>query len=224
MANVPTMKKNIISMRKDRVFTKCTYDDVGRIYNFECGTSYHSVTTALGNTANKQFLVNWRNRLGDKEADRQVKIAQDLGEAFHYCGEMYFKGEQRKKVYPIVEFLWKKMQKNLKPVTDVFSVEGVLYSDFIRLAGRGDAVIEWAGELAIFDFKCVNYWIPEFLHDYWLQCTIYAHMWEALHGKRPKKIILGIANKKLLKTKVFIKEPAPFAKETIERINQFHSM
>ncbi len=209
-------------MSKHRQFTDCTYDDIGRIYNF-VDASYYSVTTALGATADKEFLVEWRNRIGDEEADRQVAKAQDYGEAFHYCGEMFLKGEDREKQHPFVEMIWKKMIPKLRPITDVLGVEDVLYSDLIKLAGRGDAVVRWNGKLAILDFKLINYWFKEFIHDYWLQCTIYAHMWEFLYGERPELIILAMGNKKVMDTKVLIEKPGPFAKETIARIGSFHA-
>ena len=213
----------MIIHQKDRKFTECTYDDVGRIYNFECGTHYHSVTTALGYTADKSFLERWRERIGNEEADRQVAKAQNYGEAFHYCGEMYLKKVARDRQHAFVEMMWRKMQQKMNGrVTAVHSVEGVLYSDIIRLAGRTDAVIDWDNVLTVFDYKLVNYWIPEFLHDYWIQATIYAHMWEYLTGQRPKKLVLGVGNKKQMKAKTFENDPNKFAKEAVERIQAFH--
>lgn len=208
-----------------RDFVDNTYDDYGRLYNFNQSVSYYSATTALSNTADKEFLVRWRERLGDEEADRQLAIAQKLGESFHEIGEYWLKNEPMShKPIALAKMVFKKLKPLLEPITKVHSVEDVLYSDLIRLAGRGDAVVDWKGELAILDFKFVNYWKAEWIYDYWLQCTIYAHMWEFMYGARPKKIILAMGNKKTLQAKVLVKEPGPFAKETIDRIKQFHEM
>lgn len=204
-------------------FLECTYDPIGRIYHFDPDTEYYSVTTALGYTADKEFLVRWRDKIGDEEADRQVIKAQNYGEAFHFCGEMFLKGENRDKQHPFVEMMWKRMKAKLSPITEVLGVEDVLYSDICRLAGRGDAVVRWNGELAILDFKLVNYWFPEFIHDYWLQCTIYAHMWEFLHGERPTKVILAMGNKKQMTAKVIVNDVRPYIKETVDRIALFHA-
>lgn len=223
-----------------RRFIMNRYDDIGRVYimSQKLGTdlfmpclredkNYYSVTTALGATKDKSYLVDWRKRIGDEEADKQVAHASVLGEAFHECGERFFLKDKSKPVdpqIPLIKLLWRKMEPKLKPVEQVHSVEQVLYSDHVRLAGRGDAVVVWNGDLCILDFKCINSWKKDWLEDYWLQCTIYAHMWEMMYGIRPTKIVLAIANKKLLQTKIFEGNPNDYAKEAVKRIQAFHAM
>lgn len=59
------------------------YDtEEGRIYVTPDGPMW-SVTTLLGVTADKEYLVEWRERIGDEEADRIVERACERGERMH---------------------------------------------------------------------------------------------------------------------------------------------
>jgi ATP-dependent exoDNAse (exonuclease V) beta subunit len=226
-------------MKYIRSFLNNTYDETGRIYHLtepirydlpkdtqnitKADKSYYSVTTALGATADKEFLVAWRERLGEEEADKQVEKAQNFGTQFHLVGEHFLKqSELTEKINPFVKIVFTRLIPKLRPhITKVISVEGVLYSDVAMLAGRADGIVEWDGKLAVIDYKLVNFWNPEFIHDYWLQCSIYAHMYEFMYDERPKKIILAMGNKNTGLAQVLIKDPNDYAKEAVGRIIQF---
>lgn len=51
--------------------------------------TFPSVTSVLGETADKEWLVNWRNRIGEKEADLISTDATKRGTVMHRLCEIY---------------------------------------------------------------------------------------------------------------------------------------
>jgi hypothetical protein len=201
-----------------------SYDDIGRIYHTDKG-SYYSVTTMLGNTADKGFLDDWADRIGKDEAAKRTRVAAHMGEQYHQLGEDYF----NKVPYSDVQWMAKHMFDKTIPILDkhvtkIHAVEITLFSHLLQLAGRTDAVVDWDRELAIFDFKCINHHVPEWLEDYWIQTTVYAKCLQEMYGLKAKKLVLVCANKKSLKAKAFVSSPGLHAKDAVERIQVFRKM
>ena len=72
------------------IVEKFPYNELDSTTNKETGKRYYtsptgeklaSVTTILGHTMDKTFLVEWRKRIGDKAADQIVKEASAAGAA-----------------------------------------------------------------------------------------------------------------------------------------------
>ena len=58
--------------------------DIGRYYIDSNNSPVPSVTTVLNKTSNKSDSIQqWRNRVGDKEADRITKQSTDIGSMVH---------------------------------------------------------------------------------------------------------------------------------------------
>ena len=202
------------------------YDDVGRVYVFDNGVRYHSVTTMLGATGNKEALRRWRNRVGDKKADRVSAIASHLGEEYHLLGEHYLLGTPYPpKVNPISTRVFKSTIPILKKhVTKVHSVEEALFTDKYRLAGRTDAVVDWDSVLSIFDFKLLGHHDRKWLSDYWIQAAIYAQCWYEMYNVLPKRLVLVVGNKETLTTKYFVSNTKAHQKKLNYRVSAFHAM
>ena len=64
--------------------------DIGRHYLDSNTNPVPSVTTVLSNTSkSKDGLIQWRNRVGNEEAERIIKQSTDIGTAVHEGIEKY---------------------------------------------------------------------------------------------------------------------------------------
>jgi len=90
------------------------------------------------------------------------------------------------------------MFKSLKPFLDkinnIHVLEGALYSDILKLAGRVDCIAEYENELAIIDFKTSTE--PkkrEWIDNYIAQECAYAMMYYERTSIKVKKLVTLIA-------------------------------
>jgi len=204
-----------------------TYDDLGRVYVFDDGDRYHSVTTMLGATSDKDGIRRWRAEVGEDEANRISKIASHMGEQFHLLGEYYLKGKNCLPIVnPISSHIFNTTTKPIleEHVTEVMSVEEVLYSLDLRLAGRTDSVLKWDGKLSIFDFKLLNNSDRKWLTDYWIQTTVYAHCWKEMYGVMPEQLVLVIGNKNTFESVYYTARIKPYVADMNRRVFQFNSL
>lgn len=168
-------------------FIEHTYDDIGRIYNFDDGSKYYSVTTALGVTKDGTFLEEWRKKVGEERAEAVTRLACSIGTDMHEILEYYLKNEE-------MDSPPSKYSQNLanqitpfidKRVSRVHQVETVVYSDRFKLAGTADAIVTYANHLTVLDFKTAKR-MPkiEWIYDYLCQLAIYAMMLEEMSGTK----------------------------------------
>ena len=102
-----------------------------RLYNTPSG-NLPSVTTILDRTKDKTFLVEWKKRVGEEEANRITKEASGLGTIFHKHLENYILGEQRPNGNNFVYKLAKDMsevviEKGLVNINEIWGSEISLY-------------------------------------------------------------------------------------------------
>ena len=155
----------------------------GRRYVTLDGNAYPSVTTILG-IVNEEKIAAWRKRVGEDEANKIGTRAANRGTAVHSIIEKYLHGEDTTEFLPHI----RQSLENLKPlidknVTKVYATEVSLYSDHLKAAGTGDAVLEWAGVATIIDWKTSRR--PKKKKDiptYFMQGSAYAVMWEERTG------------------------------------------
>lgn len=172
--------------------------DNGRRYVTPNGDSYPSVTTVLS-SYNKEGILAWRNRVGEKEANRISTQASRRGTAMHSYCEKYLLNEmtmvQLKSMMPNVKQLFKQITPHLdNNIGKVYCLEKSLYSDILRIAGQVDCIAEWEGTLSVIDFKTASkYKKEENIQNYFMQCTAYALMFEHLTGMEIQQIVVAIA-------------------------------
>ena len=65
----------------------------GRYYESEEQEKFYSVTTFLSKTADKTHLINWRKRVGNKEADKISRDASSFGTKLHLLAEKLLDNE-----------------------------------------------------------------------------------------------------------------------------------
>ncbi|RLA62562.1 MAG: hypothetical protein DRQ78_07855 [Epsilonproteobacteria bacterium] len=171
-------------------FLRHEYDDIGRIYIFDDGSKYYSVTTMLGATGDKKFLIEWKKRIGVQRAEAELKYAGDIGTAMHEALEHYLIHFEEPQ-YPnsVVKNLAKQIIPYInKRVEGVHATEKILYSDRLELAGTVDGVVDYIFNSGvhptILDFKTSKKEKKlEWIHDYLLQLAIYGIMMEEMTGQ-----------------------------------------
>ena len=187
------------------------HEDIGRRYHRPDGRAYKSVTTELKPMSNST-IRGWRQnetikRNGDVDAatrhcDRHSQESIDVGNALHaYCEEYLNNRDPVEKTGPFeVELafnpwrLFECMKANLNRIDNIRGVEFPVYDDDLRLAGTIDCAADWDGEFCIIDHK--NARTPRSrsqVQKYFMQGSLYAHMWEKLYGERPVKLVVNMA-------------------------------
>lgn len=155
-----------------------------RFYEVE-GEHFPSVTTVLSSLS-KEGLQEWRNRVGEAEADKIMKAAASRGTRAHKMWEEYLRNDPgfSKGAMPTTITLFKQLQPWLDRNIDfLYGNEIPLYSKALRTAGRCDAVASVNGRPAIIDFKTSAKEKKEsYIKNYFLQCTVYSMMVEEMYG------------------------------------------
>ena len=169
--------------------------DGKRHYVTPDGNKYISITTLLSNLS-KAGIQKWRNHVGEEEANRISTKASRRGTGVHSICESYIKNEDghlNGKMPNEVE-MFKSINPLLDCIDNVHCVEGALYSDELKLAGRTDLIAEFNEELAVIDYKTsrkIKTW--EMCHSYFMQGAFYAHAYEERTGVPVNDIVIIIA-------------------------------
>jgi genome maintenance exonuclease 1 len=170
----------------------------GRTYETPSGEKYPSITTVLS-SYNKKALFEWRQRVGEEEANRIASKASRRGTKLHTVCENYLLGELSSMKMQTMMPDTKELFMQLRPYIDenvgkVYGLEQALYSHRLRLAGRCDCIAEWNGELSIVDYKSASRDKSEDgILNYFMQCTAYAEMFEEITGMPINQIVVAIA-------------------------------
>ena len=170
----------------------------GRRYKTPSGDLYESITTVLGNNPEKKKgLMEWRKRVGEKEANRISRLASTRGTAMHTICENYLNNDEDYigKAMPNAIDMFRTIQPVLdEAITKVYMQECALYSDTYRLAGRVDCIADIRGELTVVDFKTsMKKKKREWVHDYYLQTAAYSFMFEEMYGEKVDQTLILIA-------------------------------
>lgn len=168
----------------------------GRYYELPSGKHVLSVTNILSRY-NAKSLNDWKERVGQVEADKISTQAKVRGTAVHDLCEKYLLNKKNisEGAMPFNYSEFKKIQSILdKYVNLVYGVEYMVYSEELCTAGTTDLICNWKGETAIVDFKTSKYSKNEtYIHHYFIQATCYALMVEHLYNIQIPKIIIIMA-------------------------------
>ena len=171
----------------------------GRIYKTPGGKSYPSITTVLS-SYNKKAIYEWRQRVGEEEANRISRAASGRGTRLHNAVEKYLLNEmtelKRKTIMPDALPLYTQLENILKvKIGDIYGIEQPLYSDRLGIAGRCDCIAEWEGVLSIVDWKTAkDYKQKNHIQNYFMQGAAYAEMFEETTGRPIEQVVIAIAN------------------------------
>ena len=174
-----------------------TTDD-GRRYTTPDGKVYPSITTVLS-SYNKQAILEWRQRVGEEEANRVSRKASNRGTKLHSTVEQYLLNEmsplKMHTMMPDMKELFLKVKPFLdENVNNIYGIEQPLYSHRLRLAGRCDCIGEWDGKISIIDWKTANYSKEkDQIANYFMQASAYAEMFGEITGIEVNQIVVAIA-------------------------------
>jgi len=170
--------------------------DTGRYYKTPTGELYPSVTTVTG-LMGADAIKQWRDRVGDEEANRVSSQAATRGTRIHQLCENYLNNDNidtSKYTFDDVENFRLLKQQLDTNIDNIHLQEVRLYSDYLKMAGTVDCIAEWKGKLAIIDFKTARK--PknkEYILNYFCQATAYAIMYEERFSIPVSRIVILIS-------------------------------
>jgi len=186
---------NPISLGYDDLLVKNTPS--GRRYCTPEGLSYPSITTVLG-AMHKEGLQEWKQAVGEEEANRICHHAATRGTAMHSIVERYLNNDYPyfiKEDMPHTRALFNSIKPHLdNNISEIYMQECPLYSDHLEVAGRVDLVAKFAGKKSIVDFKTARRpKTKEEISSYFQQATAYAIMYEERTGVPIGQIVILMA-------------------------------
>jgi hypothetical protein len=167
----------------------------GRTYTTPEGNIYPSVTEWISRTSDNSHLVEWRNAVGNEEADRVSSRASRRGTDFHNLVESFLStGNVDFGKNILLKNQFKLFGPVLDRVSDIRGLEYPLYSDILKLAGTCDCIASFDGVPAVIDWKTSNDLKSlSMIENYWLQLTIYSLMIEERYGLHLPQIVVAIS-------------------------------
>ena len=168
----------------------------GRRYQTPEGLELPSITTVLSILSRKSIAA-WRKRVGEKKANAISKQASSRGTSVHTICEKYLDNDP--------DYLDGVMPNNIetfqkiRPILDdninnIHAQEAPLYSTHLGVAGRVDCVAEFNGQISIIDFKTSRkFKRRQWCHNYFMQESAYAIMWEERTGQPITQLVTLIA-------------------------------
>jgi genome maintenance exonuclease 1 len=202
--------------------------DSGRVYKVPGGKLYPSITTVLS-SYNKKAIYEWRQRVGDEEANRISRLASGRGTKLHNTIEKYLLNEmsdmKMQTMMPDIKEMFFDMRKYIdENVGDIYGIEQPLYSHKLKLAGRCDCIAEWQSELAIVDWKTASRSKEKnHIENYFMQASAYAVMFEEITGKPIDKIVVAIAVQSE-SPQIFVESKEKYLVKLQEYVDKYHNI
>ena len=179
--------------------------DIGRHYLDSDNKPVPSVTTVLSGTSkSKDGLVQWRNRVGDEEADRIIKQSTDIGTAVHEAIEKFLNKEDWDNFENTSDQILAKNISNkfikdaLKGITEIWGLEVGLILDNLY-AGTADCVGLYKDIPTLIDFKTAKKIKKrDWIEDYFLQGCAYANAHNVMFGTDIQQIVILMVDRNLI--------------------------
>lgn len=170
-------------------------DGNDRIYITPEG-EFYSVTTRLRKYFGSKALDEWKERIGEDEANQVSHQAKVRGIAVHKLAENYLLNNNNlnKGAMPTNLLLFNSIKKLLNDNIDtVYGCELPIYSSFLKCGGCTDVVARWGKYRSIIDFKTSKKIKKEnWVEQYLLQTTAYSIMMEERYKMSFPQIIVII--------------------------------
>lgn len=186
-------------------------DGEPRLYVTPEGAKLPSVTSVTGFTT-KEGIQQWRNRVGEAEANKISKKASSRGTSVHNLAEKYILKHEKfeddyKKAMPDAIDLFHKIRRTLNDkVTAIHALETQIWSDYLKVAGTVDCIGLYEGELAVIDFKTSSKPKQEhYIEHYFMQTSAYACAWYELTKEPINNLVIIVANDEDSEAQIFEK-------------------
>jgi len=163
--------------------------DGTRFYTTPSGNSFPSITSVTSHK-NKEFFAEWRERVGEEEANKICKLATTRGTKFHEVCQDYLENNLKESYDEQSMIMFDAAKPYLDKIGLVHAIERSMFSEVLGIAGRVDCIAEYDGELAVIDFKTsTKIKKEEWIEQYFVQEVAYACMYFELTGIPVKKLI-----------------------------------
>jgi genome maintenance exonuclease 1 len=163
--------------------------DGTRFYTTPSGDSFPSITSVTSHK-NKEFFAEWRERVGEEEANKICKLATTRGTKFHEVCQDYLENNLKESYDEQSMIMFDAAKPYLDKIGLVHAIERSMFSEVLGIAGRVDCIAEYDGELAVIDFKTSSkIKKEEWIEQYFVQEVAYACMYFELTGIPVKKLI-----------------------------------
>lgn len=144
-----------------------------RVYETPTGKKYPSVTS-ITNFGTKSSLMEWRNRVGEEEANKISARASSRGTRIHQLCEDYLTGKSINPSMFDIE-VWNQFKSEIHFIDNIHCMEDRLFSDILMVAGTVDLIAEYKGQLSIIDWKTsTRTKTIDDVNGYLMQCAAYA--------------------------------------------------
>jgi genome maintenance exonuclease 1 len=191
--------------------------DIGRHYLDSDNKPVPSVTTVLSGTSkSKDGLIQWRNRVGDEEADRIIKQSTDIGTAVHEAIEKFLNKEDwddfdNSSDQILAKSISNKFIKDaLNGITEIWGLEVGLILDNLY-AGTADCVGLYKDTPTLIDFKTAKKIKKrDWIEDYFLQGCAYANAHNVMFGTDIQQIVILMVDRNLI-FQEYIVRPTEFS-------------
>lgn len=223
-----TLRFNHISLPELDFDLKSVTTDSGRLYEVPSGEKYPSITTVLS-SYNKKSLFEWRQRVGQEEANRISRLASSRGTKLHNVIEKYLLNEmtelKMKSLMPDIKSLFYQVKSTLDlNVNDIYGIEKSLYSNKLKIAGRCDCIAKWNNELSILDWKTSSKLKEEsYIQNYFIQGTAYAEMFEELTGNTIEQFVVVIVTEDSNEPQIFVRKKHKYLTMLVEQIQRYEN-
>ena len=190
--------------------------EIGRHYLDSNQNPVPSVTTVLSGTSkSKDGLIQWRNRVGEEEAERIIKQSTDIGTAVHEAIENYLNGDSWDNFEETHDQLLaqkiseKFVNDGLNGITEIWGLEVGLLLDNLY-AGTADCVGLYQDIPTLIDFKTAKKIKKrEWIEDYFLQGCAYANAHNVMFGTNIEQIVILMVDRNAI-FQEFIVRPTEF--------------
>ena len=179
--------------------------EIGRHYLDSNNDPVPSVTTVLsGTSSSKSGIDQWRQRVGDIEADRVIKQSTDIGTAVHEAIEDYLNGIDWDNFAKDSDQIMarnitnKFISDGLNDIDEVWGLEVGLILDKLY-AGTADCVGIYNGVPTLIDFKTAKRIKKrEWIEDYFLQGCAYANAHNVMFDTNIQQVVILMVDRDLL--------------------------
>ena len=200
-----------------------------RIYDFN-GSRLPSVTTILGKTKDKQFLKDWKAKVGEERAEQIKNLSSRRGTAMHKFLESHITGVGYDDLTEIGQAAKPMAQKiievGLTPVSEYYGSEVMLHYPGLY-AGSTDLVCLHNDMESIVDFKQANR--PkreEWIEDYFLQIAAYAMAHDYVYKSSIKQGVIMICTPDLYYQEFKIQgaDLKEYKHRFLKRLDMYHEL
>lgn len=162
----------------------------GRFYKTPSGLYYPSVTSILGSQDN-EYLNQWRKAVGEEEANRVSRRAAARGSRIHKYVEEYLIGNNVKCSSIFDQVMFDSLLPVLSSIDNIRTIEGSIYSDYLKVAGTIDLVADFNDKRSVIDWKSsgkLKY--KSQISGYFMQAAAYAVCWEEITGQPISQLVI----------------------------------